>query len=252
MLCTSSFSVGLDLADIECVVHSGVPNTVTDYVQEIGRASHEPSKHGYTVLLTHNGMGVGRPIERAMRDFYKTSNCRRKTLMADFRIQPGRTEICCDSCVWDLSTSCPLCAYIQTDTNQGPHDKVRDRGEQLRCTHNQSCRMKIPFHLLDIHVMARTYLNSTGKKIPCVKNNLPSIDWARDYLKRHKNTLCSRTCQDIKRSRASVSADEVGKYFRNLKTTTEKAGLPPTTYLSYSGKTYYEYHRNTTGKKAET
>ena len=131
--------VGLDLADIECVVHSSVPNTVTDYVQEIGRASHEPSKYGYTILLTHNGMGVGRPIEQTMRDFYKTSNCRRKTLMADFRIQPGRTEICCDSCVWDLSTSCPLCAYIQTDTNQGPHDKVRDRGEQLCCTHNQSC-----------------------------------------------------------------------------------------------------------------
>ena len=48
VLCTSS-SLGLDLADIEYILHFGVSSTVTDYVQETGRASYEPSKHGHAL-----------------------------------------------------------------------------------------------------------------------------------------------------------------------------------------------------------
>lgn len=150
VLCTSSFSLGLDLADIEYVLHFGVPNTVTDYVQETGRASREPSKHGHAILLTHHRMGVGRPIERAMRDFYKTSNCRRKTLMAEFRIQPGHNEKCCDSCVWDLSLSCPLVSYIQTDTKSHPESASEHSSVYSESTISESISTPTPSSLSDL------------------------------------------------------------------------------------------------------
>lgn len=112
VLCTSSFSLGLDLADIEYVVHYGVPNTVTDFIKETGSASREKTTHGHAVLLTHENMGAGRPIERATKEFYKTSNCRRKIPMAEFGIQPAASDMCCDACAWHISSSCAIIPYI--------------------------------------------------------------------------------------------------------------------------------------------
>lgn len=37
MIATSAFGMGIDIGDIECVIHAGFPYTMTDYIQQCGR-----------------------------------------------------------------------------------------------------------------------------------------------------------------------------------------------------------------------
>ena len=73
-----------------------------------------------------------------------------------------------------------------------------------------------PFTTLDMRFVAKNYLDSIGRNVKRFRNNMPSSDWARSFLKRHATEICQRLCQNIKRVRAAVSADEVKKYFENL------------------------------------
>lgn len=90
-----------------------------------------------------------------------------------------------------------------------------------------------PFDVMDMRVLAQTYLNSKGRTVVQFSNNLPSTDWANNFLKRHQAVLTKRTCQNIKRSRAKVSAGEVKAYFTNLEKTIKDADSPPTHIFNY-------------------
>lgn len=57
-----------------------------------------------------------------------------------------------------------------------------------------------PFTTLDMRMVAKSVLDSAGKNIKCFKNNVPSAEWARSFLKRHVHELTQRSCQNIKRS----------------------------------------------------
>lgn len=85
-----------------------------------------------------------------------------------------------------------------------------------------------PFYFMNMRVLAQTYLNSKGRTVVQFSNNLPSTDWANSFLKRHQAVLAKRTCQDIERSRASVSAGEVKAYVTNLEKTIQDADCLPT------------------------
>ena len=78
-----------------------------------------------------------------------------------------------------------------------------------------------PFDSGDLRYLAKMYLDKTNRNIPCFKNNLPSSDWARSFLKRHKNKIAQRTSQNIKICRAEVSQETVNDYFDNLEVVIE-------------------------------
>ena len=86
-----------------------------------------------------------------------------------------------------------------------------------------------PFDSLDVRVLA--YLNSHGRKVECFNNNLPSDEWANRFIKKHKDELSTRTCQNIKKTRAAISANDVRKYLTSLSATINAAGNPPPTKI---------------------
>jgi superfamily II DNA helicase RecQ len=49
VICTEAFGMGLDCPDIEQVIHYGIPATLDDYIQHVGRA-------GRSVELQHGCM----------------------------------------------------------------------------------------------------------------------------------------------------------------------------------------------------
>ena len=63
------------------------------------------------------------------------------------------------------------------------------------------------------------------------KNNLPGIDWARIFVKRHRAVIQERMTQNIKQSRATVSRTTLGEYFKELGETID--GVPATHILNY-------------------
>lgn len=93
-----------------------------------------------------------------------------------------------------------------------------------------------PFSMMDLRVFVRTYLSACGKKIPQFKTNLPSIEWANNFLVRQSDILTCRVAQNIKRSRASVTKEAFVSYFKHLeKTLIDENGepVPPERIFNY-------------------
>lgn len=66
----------------------------------------------------------------------------------------------------------------------------------------------------DLRIMVKSYRR--GKRIKKFNNNMPGYEFAYHFMKRHKYSLRTRICQNIKRSRAKVSPDVIIDYFDHL------------------------------------
>ena len=55
MIATSAFSMGIDVSDIELVVHFNAPVSMTDYIQQIGRAGRDGRKAHCVFFYDQNG-----------------------------------------------------------------------------------------------------------------------------------------------------------------------------------------------------
>lgn len=73
-----------------------------------------------------------------------------------------------------------------------------------------------PLSAFDLRCFVKYYLDRDGTVVKRFTNNLPGRDWAVSFMTRHKEKLSQRTCQNIKRSRASVSQTTVNSYFDEL------------------------------------
>lgn len=88
-----------------------------------------------------------------------------------------------------------------------------------------------PVGCLTLRHLVKDYLDRQGKTIPRWVNNLPGRDFVYSFLKRHRNQLSSRMCQNIKRSRAAVSPETINAYFDNLGQ--ELKDIPPCNIVNY-------------------
>lgn len=73
-----------------------------------------------------------------------------------------------------------------------------------------------PLDSLTLRLLVKDFLERQGKRVPKFKDNIPGRDWVYCFLGRHKESLSSRMCQNIKRSRAAVSPDTINAYFDEL------------------------------------
>lgn len=74
-----------------------------------------------------------------------------------------------------------------------------------------------PFDRTTLRKFIKGYLDRQGKIIKIFKNNMPGHEFTVSFLKRHKDQLSLRMCQNIKRARAAVSRSVIKDYFDNLK-----------------------------------
>lgn len=74
-----------------------------------------------------------------------------------------------------------------------------------------------PIDKFTLRLFVKNYLERRGKTVSKFKNNLPGPEFAISFLKRHKNRLAVRMCQNIKRARAAVSRNIIMEYFENLR-----------------------------------
>lgn len=77
----------------------------------------------------------------------------------------------------------------------------------------------------------KSYLDTKGNNIKKFKDNMPGIDFAMCFLRRHRDTLSQRLCQNIKRSRTQVSREDINEYFNNLEHSLNN--IPPSNILNY-------------------
>ena len=74
-----------------------------------------------------------------------------------------------------------------------------------------------PFGYFEAQILVQSYLKLQNREITCFKNNIPSTEWVRAFLARHKEHLTFRMCQNIKTARAEKHVDEIADFFEHYK-----------------------------------
>ncbi|XP_048237234.1 uncharacterized protein LOC124136953 [Haliotis rufescens] len=75
VLCSTSFSMGLDLQSVETVIHYGPASNVEGYIQETGRAGRDPEKQAHALLMKFRQCLSGRRnISDEMKQYVRTNN----------------------------------------------------------------------------------------------------------------------------------------------------------------------------------
>lgn len=107
VFCTSSLSMGMNLANIEYIIHYGIPNATDSFLQESGRAAREAGSHGHSILLSFPKMAAGRRIDKGMKKYAAAETCLRQTLLDQFDcVKPANQNYCCDVC--DDTITCEI------------------------------------------------------------------------------------------------------------------------------------------------
>jgi len=73
-----------------------------------------------------------------------------------------------------------------------------------------------PLGIYDLRCIVKSYLDRKGETGRQLKNNMPGPEFAMSYLKRHRQLLSTRLCQNIKRARTQVTKETINLYFDNL------------------------------------
>lgn len=112
VMCSTSFSMGMNVHGINTIIHYGPANDLDDYVQMTGRAGRN-DQQAHAILIKFPHCLSGRNISPEMKEYINTPGCRRVKLMAPYmeQIQPLKPgHDCCDVCEQscDCELVCPL------------------------------------------------------------------------------------------------------------------------------------------------
>lgn len=88
-----------------------------------------------------------------------------------------------------------------------------------------------PLDSFEVRMIAKSYLDSKGRRVKIFKNNVPGSEWVNSFLKRHPALTGARFAANIKRSRAAINKEILTEYIDNLKEVTE--GVPPQNIWNY-------------------
>lgn len=108
---TVAFGVGIDCKDVKQVVHVGVPCTMEDFFQELGRAGRDGTNATSVCYYNSHDISKARKaLSPIMREYVTTMSCRREVILRHFQSVPlprSLSHSCCDNC--RSSCSCDDC-----------------------------------------------------------------------------------------------------------------------------------------------
>lgn len=109
---------------------------------------------------------------------------------------------------------------------QGGQLALSDKAElQIIENINKCAEWGYPMDTLDLRFIVKMFLDKLGVTNKRFKNNFPGVDFVQSFLKRHKDKISQRICENIKRVRAAVSPDTIKKYFDELQKTLQGVEL---------------------------
>ena len=112
VLCSTSFSMGLDVKGVISVIHYGSSNDLDDYIQESGRAGRHPDKQCHAIIMKYKRCLASKNIANSMKEYTNANTCRRKILLKPFTTTYSTSDSgkelhdCCDVCALMCSCQC--------------------------------------------------------------------------------------------------------------------------------------------------
>ncbi len=117
MVATTAFGMGIDVPDVELILHFNIPISMTDYIQQIGRAGRDGRKAHCVLFYDHNGdddkiiaslikksaenpkaLAIMKKNHQQISEFIDSTNC----MVQDILSYQGQKETkfckCCTNC----------------------------------------------------------------------------------------------------------------------------------------------------------
>lgn len=88
-----------------------------------------------------------------------------------------------------------------------------------------------PITEFEVRLFVKYHLSVVGCIVKSFKNNCPGVEWIKSFMNRYKHIISQRMCQNIKRSRAAVTPDDIIEYFDNLTISLEN--VQPSNIINY-------------------
>lgn len=111
LVATLAFGMGVDCKGVHRTIHFGPSKNVEAFIQETGRAGRD-GKPSFSYLV-YKGLMLNH-VEKDIKEYLKTKECRRKTLLKHFGIEhltiSGSIHTCCDNCVSRCNCSATECS----------------------------------------------------------------------------------------------------------------------------------------------
>ena len=99
LVATITFGMGVDCKGVRTTLHFGPSKNVEAFIQECGRAGRD-GKHCFSYII-YKGLMLNH-VEKDIKEYVKTRECRRRTLMKHFSTSrdnnQGPLHLCCDNC----------------------------------------------------------------------------------------------------------------------------------------------------------
>ena len=101
VIATSSLGMGVNIQDVQQIIHYGVLSDLESYVQEVGQGGKD--RKPCEAVLYYRPFYLAHCIEH-METFVKNTErkCRRQALVAYFKDKPNAPDLthnyCCDAC----------------------------------------------------------------------------------------------------------------------------------------------------------
>ena len=70
--------------------------------------------------------------------------------------------------------------------------------------------------MLDLRMTVKRILDQEGRVLSRFKENVPGEDSAYGFMKKHKDKIKNRLCQNITKKRAAVDSEVINNYFQQL------------------------------------
>lgn len=99
LLCTTSFSMGLNLANVAVCMTYGAPDSVESFVQQTGRVAREIDSQGFGIVLTFNRMGK---VAAEIKPVLSGTVCIREAMLRQLDDTVIEQELCCDVCTPEI------------------------------------------------------------------------------------------------------------------------------------------------------
>lgn len=101
VLCSTSFSMGLDVKEVSTVIHYGPANDIDDYMQEVGRCGRDETQQSHAILIKYKRCLGSQNITKEMKTYVLSDSCRRVHLLVPFTDTAAPLlpkHACCDIC----------------------------------------------------------------------------------------------------------------------------------------------------------